>query len=82
VAVLHFDALADTGDIEFGSLVGHGQPIRRLIECGASRGDRFPQIGLRHYLPPADIVEWMSQQGMPSYQMTEIVARCRATNRV
>ncbi len=29
--MLHFDAHADTGDIEFGSLWGHGQPMRRLI---------------------------------------------------
>jgi agmatinase len=28
----------DTGDIEFGSLWGHGQPMRRLIESGALRG--------------------------------------------
>ena len=41
VSMLHFDAHADTGDIEFGSLWGHGQPMRRLIESGALRGDRF-----------------------------------------
>ena len=75
VAVLHFDAHADTGDIEFGSLIGHGQPMRRLIESGAARGDRFLQIGLRGYWPPPDILEWMAQQGMRSYEMTEIVAR-------
>ena len=40
VSVIHFDAHADTGDIEFGSLIGHGQPMRRLIESGAARGDR------------------------------------------
>ena len=49
VSMLHFDAHADTGDIEFGSLWGHGQPMRRLIESGALRGDRFLQIGLRGY---------------------------------
>ena len=38
VSVIHFDAHADTGDIEFGSLYGHGQPMRRLIESGAVRG--------------------------------------------
>ena len=32
VSMIHFDAHADTGDIEFGSLYGHGQPMRRLIE--------------------------------------------------
>src|ERR1035437_7848120 len=53
-SMLHFDAHADTGDIEFGSLSGHGQPMRRLIESGALRGDRFLQIGLRGYWPPPE----------------------------
>ncbi|MDO8307319.1 MAG: agmatinase [Actinomycetota bacterium] len=75
VAVIHFDAHADTGNIEFGSLIGHGQPMRRLIESGAARGDRFLQIGLRGYWPPPDILDWMAEQGMRSFEMTEIVAR-------
>jgi len=75
VSVLHFDAHADTGDIEFGSLIGHGQPMRRLIESGATRGDRFLQIGLRGYWPPPDILDWMADQGMRSYEMTEIGQR-------
>lgn len=75
VSVIHFDAHADTGDIEFGSLIGHGQPMRRLIESGAARGDRFFQVGLRGYWPPPDILEWMAEQKMRSYEMTEIVAR-------
>ncbi|MHB1213075.1 MAG: agmatinase [Candidatus Nanopelagicales bacterium] len=75
VAVIHFDAHADTGNIEFGSLIGHGQPMRRLIESGAARGDRFLQIGLRGYWPPPDVLDWMAEQGMRSFEMTEIVAR-------
>lgn len=75
VSVIHFDAHADTGDIEFGSLIGHGQPMRRLIESGAARGDRFLQVGLRGYWPPPDVLEWMAQQRMRSYEMTEIVHR-------
>jgi len=75
VSVIHFDAHADTGDIEFGSLIGHGQPMRRLIESGAARGDRFFQIGLRGYWPPPDILDWMAAQRMRSYEMTEIVSR-------
>jgi agmatinase len=75
VSVIHFDAHADTGNIEFGSLIGHGQPMRRLIESGAARGDRFLQIGLRGYWPPPEILEWMAQQRMRSYEMTEIVQR-------
>ena len=72
VSMLHFDAHADTGDIEFGSLWGHGQPMRRLIESGALRGDRFLQIGLRGYWPPPDTLDWMAAQRMRSYEMTEI----------
>jgi agmatinase len=75
VAVLHFDAHADTGNINFGSLYGHGQPMRRLIESGAARGDRFLQIGLRGYWPEPETLDWMATQGMRSYEMTEIGAR-------
>jgi agmatinase len=75
VSMLHFDAHADTGDIEFGSLWGHGQPMRRLIESGAVRGDRFLQIGLRGYWPGPSTLEWMASHRMRSYEMTEIVAR-------
>src|SRR5579875_1571188 len=75
VSLIHFDAHADTGDTEFGSLIGHGQPMRRLIESGAVRGDRFLQIGLRGYWPPPETLDWMAQQRMRSYEMTEIVAR-------
>jgi agmatinase len=75
VSVIHFDAHADTGDIEFGSLIGHGQPMRRLIESGAARGDRFLQIGLRGYWPPPEVLDWMAEQRMRSFEMTEIVTR-------
>ncbi len=75
VSVLHFDAHADTGDVEFGSLYGHGQPMRRLIESGAARGDRFLQIGLRGYWPGPETLSWMAAQRMRSYEMAEIVAR-------
>ncbi len=75
VSMLHFDAHADTGDIEFGSLWGHGQPMRRLIESGAVRGDRFLQIGLRGYWPAPPTLDWMADQRMRSYEMSEIGAR-------
>ncbi len=75
VSMIHFDAHADTGDIEFGSLWGHGQPMRRLIESGALRGDRFLQIGLRGYWPPPATLDWMAEQRMRSYEMTEIGQR-------
>jgi len=75
ISMIHFDAHADTGNIEFGSLIGHGQPMRRLIESGALRGDRFLQIGLRGYWPPPETLDWMAEQRMRSYEMTEISAR-------
>ncbi|MBA2716104.1 MAG: agmatinase [Propionibacteriales bacterium] len=75
VSMIHFDAHADTGDIEFGSLWGHGQPMRRLIESGALRGDRFLQIGLRGYWPGPATLDWMASQRMRCFEMSEVVAR-------
>jgi agmatinase len=75
VSVIHFDAHADTGDVQYGSLIGHGLPMRRLIESGACRGDRFLQIGLRGYWPEPPTLQWMAEQGMRSFEMHEVVAR-------
>ncbi len=75
LALVHFDAHADTADTQYGSLYGHGTPMRRLIESGAVRGDRFFQIGLRGYWPPEDVLDWMAGQNMRSYEMTEVVER-------
>ncbi len=75
VGVIHFDAHADTGDTQLGSLYGHGTPMRRLIESGACRGDRFIQIGLRGYWPEPATLDWMADQRMRSFEMSEIVAR-------
>jgi agmatinase len=75
VSVVHFDAHADTADTQFGSMYGHGTPMRRLIESGAARGDRFLQIGLRGYWPDPDTLAWMAGQGMRSFEMTEIENR-------
>ena len=72
IGMIHFDAHADTGDLQFGALVGHGTPMRRLIESGAVRGDRFLQLGLRGYWPDDATLDWMRDQGMRSYEMTEI----------
>ena len=75
VSILHFDAHADTGESSFGSLIGHGQPMRRLIESGAARGDRFLQIGLRGYWPGEETLSWMAAHRMRSYEMTEVEHR-------
>jgi agmatinase len=49
--------------------------MRRLIESGAVRGDRFLQIGLRGYWPGPATLDWMAAKRMRSYEMTELVAR-------
>jgi agmatinase len=75
IALIHFDAHADTAENQYGMLHGHGTPMRRLIESGAVPGHRFVQIGLRGYWPPPDVVAWMGDQGMRSYLMRDIVER-------
>jgi agmatinase len=75
VSVVHFDAHADTGEEQWGSLYGHGTPMRRLIESGAARGDRFLQVGLRGYWPEPPTLAWMAEQGMRWFEMTEVVER-------
>jgi agmatinase len=75
VSMIHFDAHADTGEDQFGALIGHGTPMRRLIESGAVRGDRFLQLGLRGYWPDDATFKWMASKGMKSYEMTEISHR-------
>ena len=72
MSMIHFDAHADTGEDHFGALIGHGTPMRRLIEDGYMRGDRFLQLGLRGYWPDHATLAWMRDQGMRSYEMTEI----------
>lgn len=72
-ALIHFDAHADTGFLQRGSLVGHGTPMRRLIESGAVPGHRFVQIGLRGYWPEPDVMEWGREQKMRTFLMSQIV---------
>jgi agmatinase len=75
VGVVHFDAHADTASDDWGSPISHGTPMRRLIESGAVRGSNFVQVGLRGYWPPADVFDWMGEQGMRWHTMYEIDER-------
>lgn len=75
ISMIHFDAHADTGDRMMGSLISHGTPMRRLIESGALRGDRFLQVGLRGYWPDDDVLHWMAEHGLRSFEMSEIGSR-------
>src|SRR5918999_1737653 len=71
LGIVHFDAHADTAPDNWGVLLGHGTPMRRLIESGAVPGRSFVQVGLRGYWPPPDVIEWMRAQEMRWHQMDE-----------
>ncbi|HEV8563750.1 MAG TPA: agmatinase [Actinomycetota bacterium] len=75
VGIVHFDAHADTGAEQWGSLVGHGTPMRRLIEEGWVAGPNFVQIGLRGYWPEKETFAWMREQGLRWHTMIEIEER-------
>jgi len=75
VALIHFDAHADTGETQHGRLYGHGTPMRRLIESGAVPGHRFVQIGLRGYWPDPETFAWMRDQQMRYFTMNDITER-------
>ena len=75
VGIVHFDAHADTGMDQWGSLIGHGQPMRRLIDEGWIAGPNFVQVGLRGYWPDRETFEWMRGQGMRWHTQTEMEER-------
>ena len=76
VSMIHFDAHADTGDVEFGSLWGHGQPMRRLhrvrARCAATGSSRSGCAGTGRRRRRS--TGW-PVEGMRSYEMTEIGRR-------
>ena len=75
VGIVHFDAHADTGAEQWGSLVGHGTPMRRLIEEGWVDGRNFVQVGLRGYWPGKETFDWMRERGLRWHTMVEIEER-------
>jgi agmatinase len=75
IGVIHFDAHADTADTIEGTMTSHGTPMRRLVDSGAVRPDRFVQIGLRSYWPGEDVWDWMAEVGMRWFLMDEVVER-------
>jgi agmatinase len=75
IGMVHFDAHADTADVDRGQLAGHGTPMRRLIVSGAIAGRNFVQVGLRGYWPSPDVFAWMEQQGLRWHTMREIEDR-------
>ncbi len=75
VGIVHFDAHADTGADQWGSLIGHGQPMRRLIDEGWVAGRNFVQVGLRGYWPDRATFGWMREQGLRWHTQVEMEER-------
>jgi len=67
VGVVHFDAHADTAEDNWGVLLGHGTPMRRLIDSGAVPGRNFVQVGLA-----AEVLDALAERA------TELRQRLRA----
>jgi agmatinase len=75
LGLLHFDSHADTGVYRDPATLGHGAPMRRLIESGAIPGHCVVQIGLRGYWPPPPILDWMRSHRLRVFFMEDLVVR-------
>jgi agmatinase len=75
VAMIHFDAHADTAYAIEGNMASHGAMMRRIIESGAIPGDRFLQLGLRGYWPGEEDQKWMRKNNLKHYMMQEFWER-------
>jgi agmatinase len=75
IGIVHFDAHADTGADQWGSLIGHGQPMRLLIDDGWVAGSNFVQVGLRGYWPGPETFDWMREQGLRWHTQVELEQR-------
>ena len=75
IGIVHFDAHADTASDQWGSLIGHGQPMRRLIEEGWVAGPNFVQVGLRGYWPDRETFDWMRERGFRWHTQVEMEER-------
>jgi agmatinase len=75
VAMIHFDAHADTAYSLEGNMASHGAMMRRIIESGAIPGDRFLQLGLRGYWPGEEDQKWMRENNLKHYMMQEFWER-------
>ena len=73
LAVVHFDAHADTAAELSGVKWGHGSPFRNLVDGGLVRGDRLIQVGLRGYWPYSEEWEWMRSAGVRWHRLEQVV---------
>lgn len=63
VALIHFDAHADSSDIDFGSRVNHATVFRRALESGLYDASKTARIGLRPDLHDDEELAWLRSSG-------------------
>ena len=72
LAVVQFDAHADTATDIDGVKYSHGSPFRHLVDEGHVPGDRLVQVGLRGYWPGPSEFEWARAAGVRWHRMEEV----------
>lgn len=76
VAVIHFDAHADYSTADFGHLVTHGNPIRRLLLEELVKPEHIIQVGLRGPTSTdLETLDWAREQGLRYHMMAEVEKR-------
>jgi guanidinopropionase len=75
LAMVHFDALCDTGMGYMGSKYHHGAPFARAVEEGLLDPKRTVQIGIRGPMNSNDIWKFSRDSGMRVVSMDECVER-------
>jgi agmatinase len=75
LAIVQFDAHADTATDLWGVKYSHGSPFRHLVDEGIVPGDNVVQVGLRGYWPWPEEFEWMRGNGLHWYRMDEVADR-------
>jgi agmatinase len=74
LGLVHFDAHSDAAESSYGSRLGHGTWVRRLVEAEAVRGDEIVQIGHRNGGSRRGRA-WRDAHGIRAYEMREIGRR-------
>jgi agmatinase len=72
LAVVQFDAHADTATELWGVERSHGTPFRHLVDEGVLPGDRLVQVGLRGYWPTRAEFEWARESGVRWHRMEAV----------
>lgn len=73
--MVHFDAHFDGEAGFFGHYISHGSWVKLVIDEEHVKGKNFVQVGLHSMSPGPEALEWMRQNQVRYYMMTEIEER-------